>query len=709
MRDSHSITRFKGVNAIDSAANVAPGAAISSNNVIADPGGALQLGRQLRTLIDFSAEAAFNLAKITSLGLLDVSGSNIPPRLVIQQGPHLMAADAPAYPLSAITGRDFGIQLGRLDYAQSASVLYFSSGADGGKLLSGDLTAYEWGLPQSTPPVPILSTTFLGVLAMSAAGGVVTLQFAAPHGHFVTDPVYVDSGSGVWPDAAAGLFQIATVPAADTITYLVPGIPAFGPVARATYPEGLTAATGYQYRGCWGFSKTGHWGTASLATATIGPLISQSPVLLSPVPPVDSPEIDQYALFRNVDDGGDWYLVAIVPFPQGAVQVAILDTTTDDTLEASAQTPPYDNGMSPNGAFLCAWLDRILMCGVEGDEETVYYSGYDSINFGRPQESWCQFNRISIGQGESTPNAIGITTYGAVFFCTNKQLYIAKGTLNDITTSAVTPLSYTVRQLPYQVGNYSHYSTQSTPLGIVFLSDAIKLTIFDGYNPPQDLAPQLNGVLARLTPGFAGVITSEYLEWIDRQWYILCIPVDGSGIPNLTIIIDLSADATRNTGAWVFDYAIDALKIVRNPDATKTIVCASSEGDGPGPFPAAGYLSYLPYIFSNQDIDVLDRTSYRMGYFGIKDEDGVDEWGYFKLFRYLRLATALPGCHVRAYCVDGQDYTFELPLIVDFTFDTNYGALNVKTRAVSLEFNFPTGVAAPLLALTLAWNFAGKR
>lgn len=715
MRDSHTISRFRGLNQYDSVANVKPGAALFVRNVLADPGGALQVARETVIAVDFGsdANAAFNKSRILSLGLLDtfqVTGDA--PRLIIQQGPVLLFCDAPTYlNLTQFGGVDFGLALSRLDYTQSNSVIYFSSGTAGGKVLPGDPTVYNWGIaPPTVAPDLIASTTFLGVTSIQRAGGIVTVAFTLPHNSFVGSPIYVDSDAP-WGPTFAGTFAAATRVDANTLTYVQAG-PDDGPYTRATYAEGLTAATGYQYLGCFGFSKTGHWSTASLISLApvIGPLTSQSPVLISPIP--TDPQVDQFALFRNLDDGGDWYLVDTYPLPTAGpfpMQVAMLDTTTDDVLSTSAQTPPYDNGVSPNGKYLCAHLDRILMAGIEGDEASVAYTGYDSINFGRPQESWCQFNRIAVGQGQSTPNSIGSTRYGAVLFCTNKSMFMVRGTLNDITTSAVTPLSFTVTELPFKVGNYSHYATQSTPGGVIFLSDSLELNVFDGYYPPSPIAPQLNSTFQRITPGLADAVTSEYLSMGDREWYIISIPVDGSITPNLTIILDITQDPDHNAGSWLFEQSIDAIINVLNPDGTRDLMCAQNQLNTSDASPTAGYLTRLPYQYANSDVNLMANATYRMGYFGIKDEDGVDEWSYFKLFRYLRLATSLPGVTVIAYLVDGQEYTFDNPYVQRFDFDSNYGSLNVKARAVSLELQFPSDVASPLLALTLAWNFCGKR
>lgn len=712
MRDSHTLTRFSGVNTIDSPANVKPHYALAANNVLGGASGDLWQARIPRLILDLGPSDS---GRITSLGLLDATAtSGLPPRLVVQQSRSLSYADSPDYAaLTSYTGTDaYPAVPGRLDYAQVNSVLYFSSGAMSGKVLPGEAFTRAWGIPQSPAPALIASTTFLGSVTIQRAAGVTTVTFANPHLSFVTSPVYVDVDPTLtWDPSFAGLFPIASTPGPNVATYAQPGLPDAGPFTRAVYPSGLTAPTGYQYRGVWG-DGSGGWGTASEPGPITGPLTQQSPVLLSPLPP--DPLYVEYALFRNLDDGGDWFLVDTYPVqPVGAPfagRAVMLDTTTDDSLANSGQTPPYDNGISPNARFLCPHLDRILATGIPGDPKAVRYTGFDSINFGRAQDTWPRYNRLTVGEGQVTPNGLGITRYGPVIFGDNKSMFIVRGSLQDITTSAVTSLSFRVDELPFQVGSYSHFAIQSTSLGIVFLADDFNLQVFDGYNAPMVIAPVLKSVLSRITPGSMDVIASEYLSYLDREWYILSIPVDGALLPNLTIVLDISSDNVRSSGAWVCDYSIDFIKSVLNSDKTRHLILAQSQPDPVQAIGAdsAGVLSELTTQFAPGQ-PTMPRAHWRSGYIGIADEDGVDEWAYYKVFRFQRFMTAAQ-FNLDAYLVDGADYTFESPLYKRFAELDSIFSINEKCRALSIDILFPdAGSGDPISGVTFNWNFAGKR
>lgn len=713
-RDSRTMTRFNGINAIDSDANVPPDYAIDCRNVIGMSSGDLWAARLTQILIDFSAKPASNLARILALGVLDTHADNgLPPRVVMQQGPNLVLSDAPGYTdTQNATLVVAPLQPGRADFRQCANVMYFSSGLWGGKLLPGDLQYRLWGIvqPVNPPTQVVASTAIAGSITAQRTAGVTTITFPASPGVAGGDPIYVDPLLG--DGSFAGLFSVFSA-SGDTVVYNQPGLPDVGPVTRASYPSPIDPLpeVGYQYRCSFGCSATGHWGTASFPTATILP--NGTVALLSPLPPAD-PQIDQIAWFRNLDDGGDWYLLpnGITPLPLGGPfprQVVLLDTTNDDLLEDQAQTPPYDNGVSPNGKYLAVSLDRLIMCGILGAEDQIAYTGVESINFGRPQESWCFNNRITVGQGQANPIGIGNSRYGTVIFCTNKTMYILNGTLNDITVTAPTPLSFSLRELPFKVGCYSHFSIQSTPAGVIFLDDGLNLQIFDGYNPPGPLAPVLNDLIGRMTPGSQDLLTSTYVNYLDRQLYVLSFPIDGSLTNNFTVIVDMTQDNSRNTGAWVFDYAIDALETVLNPDGTRIIICAQNQTESTLASSTAGFLTSLPYVQFAPGDPLLPSASYRTGYFGIKDKDGVDEWSYYKLWRFVRLMCEA-GMEITAFLVDGDQYSFDQPYVQRFTADSGVYSVNVKARACSLLFHFPdNGSGDPLHGYTINWTFTGKR
>lgn len=728
-RNSHTLSRFKGILAAESIANIPPDSCIDSLNVYGDTGGWVNVCQQPSILNRLGTGAA-----IASMGLLAKAGSY--PRLLIQQGQTVRYSD---HPYSSAADYTEGLLSGivaRLDYCQANGIAFFSNGQDGRYVLPGDDTAYRWGIEPPPSPKLIVSTTYIVGVTIQRVSGVTTVTFGSPHGAVVGDPVYVDSDPAApWDASFGGLYAVDSVPSPTSLTYLDPG-PDAGPFSRANYPAGLTA-TSYTYGASYGASKIPHWSSLSAYSTPIGPLAQQSPTLL--VSPTSDWQVDEVALFRNQDEGGVYYLTNAGENGNGIVKLidsgpfegygVLVDSTTDEQLAESGQQAPYDNGVSPNGKYVAVWLDRVLMCGIPGDPTAVKYTGYDSISFGCPQMCWCTYNSVKLGQGEATPIGMGLLRYGGmVFFGTDGLMYIYRGTLNDITVSAPTSLTFYAEQLPYKIGCYSHFSIQSCPAGLVWLDDGFNLRVYEnsGFYPPRSLAPQVAGLLKRITPGSQEKVESAYINYLQRDWYILSFPIDGSLTNNALIIVDVSQEQDKSTGAWMTDYEATAMQWITYPDGTRHLLAAMPYVPAEDIPPTAGYITEVPLV-DNITQGVEDQrwvvptnppmpgAFVRLGYFGLRDENSMDESSTMKLFRYVRMSSNLASrMEVVGYIVDGDEYTFDSPLQVAADVDEEnpmlFG-LNVKGRALSLLVRFPDDSPDPatLLTLTAAWVPTGQR
>ena len=607
-RNQHTITTFKGVDYTASVANIPPEHAIDALNVYCDAGGFLCQFQQPTVL--WTPTGALDIAPALSLGALPTPNSY--PRLLIQQGVALLASDYPYSSASKLLHNILAGIAARLDWALCNGILYAANGQDTGYVLpaSGNfdgLTRYQWGI--SPPPAPTFitaSTAWVpGSITVQRTAGVVTITFSNPHGAIPGDPCYIDSdSSATWDPSFLGVFEIDTVPTPDSLTFLQAGEPDAGPFTRATYPSGITATTGWQYGVCWGASKVAHFSSLSALGPNTGPVTAQSPTILCP--PSPDWQVDEAAFFRNQDGvvvgGGQWLLLDVIQEIQTGLYAGYTvycDTQSDEQLATSGVTAPYDNGIAPQGKYLAVWLDRILMCGISGDETGVRFTGYDSIGFGRPQMCWCTYNEIKLGQGQARPLGMGLLRYGGmVFFADDGLMYVYSGTLNDITVSAPTPLSFYAVQLPYNIGLYSHFSIQPSSAGLIWLDDGMNLRVMDntGFYPPKPLAPNLTGLFKRMSPGSMDKLTSLQVTYLQRDWYILSFPIDGSLVNNMTVMVDTTQDPARNMGAFIVNHSITDMRWLNYPDSTKHLVSLQSQLTSPDPAPTSGYLTEIPLI-----------------------------------------------------------------------------------------------------------------
>ena len=755
-RNSHTITNFRGVDYTSSLPNIPFDHAIDSLNIYGDLGGYLSQFQQPSLLLDYSTPSnlAQNLASTLSLGQLASPSSY--PRLLIQQGANILYSDYPYSSSSLLSHPTLAGLLARLDYILCNGILYFSNGQDGGYCMPAAATQpyttrYQWGIsPPVSPTLLQASTSWVaGSITVQRISGVSYVTFTSaintvPPGFLpvtVGSPIYIDDAPGnPWDSSFCGLFQIVSIAESGTyIGYAQPGLPNSGPFTRASYPSGISATTGWEYGACYGSQNlpaTGHWSSLSPYSVNTGAVSSLSPTVL--VPPTTDWQVDSVAFFRNQDGvvvgGGSWYLntiSSIMTTGPYAGWTVLCDTMTDEVLATSGQTAPYDNGISPNGKYLAVWLDRVLMCGILNDPTGVRYTGVETINFGRPQMSWCQFNEIKLGEGQATPMGMGLLRYGGmVFFATDGFMYIYRGTLNDISVSAPTSLSFYAEQMPYSIGLYSHYTIQSSAAGLIWLDDGFNLRLMDntGFYPPKAIAPNLSGLFKRITPGSQDMVTSVHFDYLQRDWYVISFPIDGSLINNMTVVLDVSADPGKNTGAWPVQHSISDMVWAIYPDSSCHLLASlpqlisSSATSIP---PVAGYLAEIPIqspivqgAISSSQIALsspnppMPNGFWQGGYFGLRDEQGEDEYSLMKMFRYCRLSGSLAsGFKVQANIVDGETLTWDTPGVYSMASgpQPNVLGINKKGRALSPKVIFPSDAIATLTSLMVAWNVTGER
>jgi hypothetical protein len=310
-----------------------------------------------------------------------------------------------------------------------------------------------------------------------------------------------------------------------------------------------------------------------------------------------------------------------------------------------------------------------------------------------------------------------------IFFATDGFMYVYRGTLNDIVVSAPTSLSFYAEQLPYNIGLYSHFSVQPTSGGLVWLDDGLNLRIMDntGFYPPKLVAPQLTGLFKRITPNSQDKITSVRVSYLQRDWYIICFPIDGSLVNNMTVIVDTAA--ANPTGAWPVNHSVSDLVWVNYADRTGRLIAIQPQLNPNPTSPLVSYLSVIPVlspiaqgIVSPAQLALFPPNPpmpggfWRGGYFGIHDEQGDDQYSQIKMFRYFRIGSSLAaGLQVQAFLVNGEEWTWDNPATMWAEMDGDIGGLNQKARCLSPLFVFPDDAIISLNSITMAWVITGVR
>lgn len=473
--------------------------------------------------------------------------------------------------------------------------------------------------------------THLGSLAAGAIGPINTGQMIIYSAHLADtgtnndfDIVGVERLNGVsrlhiannFKIGAMGLPEVITVsllPAPyDTfngtwITQAITGGDAFGvqfnqlaPDVALAVPGAGTVKGGFTnkvsprtWRFSWAITATGEEGPASdisvyVPNSQAGGLVNNIRAYLSiPAPPVGY-GIDSFFLYASEDGGGTW-VTSIGNNPSGDESWFIPNTAVptfisvadDDTILDAAFSANFINFPPPqNMQFVQKWQGRVFGAGMPDAPQDIVYSGFDAIFRGRPETSFPPFNRIRLAIGAEKIKGFGVLNNGVVSWDDSDKMFMFSGTVQDVVTNQPVQIADQLEEEPWQTGLSSADSVQSTPKGIAWVGSDMGVKIWNGifYGDiigPRDLSSNIYPLMARITPAMRSLIQSAYFNWLERDWYVINVAIDGSLSPNRMIFFDMSEEGGQdNLGIWITNIEADSIAVKVTSDGTRKLVAS---------------------------------------------------------------------------------------------------------------------------------------
>lgn len=469
-----------------------------------------------------------------------------------------------------------------------------------------------------------------------------------------------------------------------------------------TVSSTLQPLTSVDYKYSYKNSVTGHETSMSpdtlpafgtLQSAAHGTVLS-----FTAVNPPD-PQYDTIVWYRTVDAGGDFFkhsenLIA-------TFGLTIFDTYDDTQLNNAIVGSLINNPPPSNGKYTAKFQGRVFIAGMADAPQDIAYSGYERIFVGRPEESFPPNNRLRLATGADDIRAIGVIQQGVIGFSKSDKMYMLRGIIEDITTSAPVQFTAYLEELPWQVGAFSHYSVVSTEYGLIWLSSDRNVRMFNGYSEPNIISANVWPILKSITPGQEANARAAYVNWLDRQWYALCIAVNGVTYNNLVLLFDLLPDPEQNAGIFVLDIGrVDSITTLEDTNGQRILVI----GQG-------GNLMQIrtPSIAVNglsQGISSTNGSLYaywRGGYFGNEDPE------VNKMYRWGRIVSDQPTGAAMAFIamarlVDQEQRPFTNPQVKAMLQPVGEKfVVNTRAKRCSIEVDFPIkDVDINLLELDLA-------
>lgn len=495
--------------------------------------------------------------------------------------------------------------------------------------------------------------------------------------------------------------------------------PVVGSVAGTLSPSNGGYLYGYAYKN----SVTNSVGNITPLSVTTGNVANKAfqPVAL---PPTDA-QIDTIVWFRTIDGGGDPYRVCEVNINTGQITTVnsgtsvtaqqvggfylqITDNTPDNSLDQTARGPLVNNPPLL-GKYVAVGQGRLFIFNLIGSPQDVIYSGYEQILFGRPEECFPPNNRLRLSIGAEGIAGGGVLQSGVVAFSQTGRMYMLRGQVEDITLAVPVNFTQYLEELPWALGCMSHFTIQSTPYGLVWLAGDKTVQLFDGRNEPTDISVMLYPYLQQITPGSESQVVSAYFNWLERDWYMLLVAVQGSLTPNRLFMFAFNkqpgSDQVDTVEAFISDIpnALGGANWVGlvNTSKLQRMLCVSGQG----------FIQQLPVSSDTVGGITLDYTInpatngqvsayWRGGYFGNESPQRS------KMYRFARLISDQDARNFQMTfrLVDDKQWTFVNPKILGplKLGETKLG-INQRAKRCAVEINFPANDAAcNVLELQLA-------
>lgn len=456
---------------------------------------------------------------------------------------------------------------------------------------------------------------------------------------------------------------------------------------------GFTLLGGVSWRITFKSSVTGEESVASGASPVVMVGAGRSTYIIIPDYLYD-PQIDTVCVFRSYDGGADWNLWKEIPLPlpnlgplfPNSLNV-ILDYSTDDDLDPT-QRANFINFPPLVGTRLSKWQGRIYLVP-NSNPQSIIYSGYEKILRGRPESSFPPGNQIQMQVGAASIKGHGPLMNGVVIWDDNDKMFMFKGTVEDIVTNQPVNYSEQLEEMPWQTGVTSHQSIQPTPKGLVWFGSDYAIHKWNGiyYGEvigPVDLTVNISPLLRRITAGTAPNIQAEYFNFLERDWYVALICVDGSVYYNRILFLDMSDSADDNVGIFVSDIQADSIAVRVDANEIRHLL-----------------ITYQGIVYEIKSASTatagihktITSTPNNLNAFWLSGYDGNDDAITMKMYRWGRLITDQDGFNLLVTLVNDADSTLAEPTIMkafpNIKRNLNKFSVNWKAKRMAVQINFP--------------------
>lgn len=585
----------------------------------------------------------------------------------------------------------------------------------------------NWGIAAPTIAPLFALKFFMGsadIVSVTRTSGVTTIVFNAAHGMAPGDSffVFLEINAGIafqsgFPVATPGgisgetssfdgVWTVATVVNANTVTYLNPGVNAAGIGFGAFGGISPTSATlgGFSARYSYKNSVEVTESSMSPIGNYTGNFAGPNRVGFSGTAPTD-PQVDTICWYITLDGGATWFLSAEIPYVVNTAGVVPTHGygASGQALLSNQITGSLINNPPPVGKYLVKWNGRVIIINLLGAKSRAAYSGYEQILRSRPEQSYPPNNQLVFDIGADELAGGGAYNGGVLFFSNGNRVFQLTGMLEDVILSAPVIFTAFLQEMSWDQGMASHESGATTPFGFVWLASDFTVQLYNGAGIPTCISQGVEPILRRINKTVKALCRGAHFNYLARDWYVLAVPLDSSTQCNALIIFDMTA--IDNYGVFVFDQPMDWVGVVEdNLSAFHLSIGVSGHvWDLLVSSDTVAGVTPLSSVYHTANILT---AFWRGGYYG------SDTSSTFKLFRRGKIVADQPGFTASVNVVNDEDLGYNNPQVLNFPTLDNGNRFSVDWHGTKaqIQVNFPSSdESANMTELQFEWVEVGKR
>jgi hypothetical protein len=327
-------------------------------------------------------------------------------------------------------------------------------------------------------------------------------------------------------------------------------------------------------RSLWGAANPSNYGRIiSVQSATQMTLATGAAVgIAGGVFQVFDPQSTHLRIYATADGGATYFRIARNTWTPNGITTTLAGLLFNDFANAEPPNFPYttetaqaNNVPPPVGAFVNEYQGVLLVYGITGALQTLFYSNQTATSVGLLQESFAPLNQITLPIANSQINGM-IEFPGSLIIWSDKQdMFRLTGLLTDNTVTGVASGTAAAQQgaqiarLPYNLGCSTPFATEITPLGGFWLTSSQEIWLYTDRYAPRNIGRPVQDILNTISSSKLSLSRMKYYHANNRNWLVLAVPANSGNSNNTLLILDLDLLASNGSPSYfTFDMATNS-------------------------------------------------------------------------------------------------------------------------------------------------------